>query len=270
MVFNALHRWLSWKSFAQLPKRTASSSTSSLRDSLAGGAASAAAGLKTHFPLCTEDVLQDLLCGDPWEDCDELAAEDMIDWLADAMQYPRTAGAASQTKTNPTSSVIRLASCETFRPLPAKGFSDEVKSDPRLTEVSTCTSLHSRLRLSPSQSSISSDCNITWYSIPSDCNISWCDALEHESPTHRESDYQPLPPLGVGSPIVNTTPSAGHRHLVEVVSADFDLSPRGTSICRPARDLSKIMGSTMKSDLARPIPSNAPCNCGSCAWCEGT
>merc|ERR1711924_456166 len=73
-VFNALHRWLSWKSVAQLPKRTASSSSSISRN--VGATA-------REF---------DLLHGGPWDDCDELAAEDLLEWLAEAMPYPPTAG----------------------------------------------------------------------------------------------------------------------------------------------------------------------------------
>lgn len=61
-VFNALHRWLSWKSASQLQHR--------------------------GRWVSSETTIPAAVLADPWSESDDIAAEDLLDWLADAMPYP--------------------------------------------------------------------------------------------------------------------------------------------------------------------------------------
>jgi len=61
-VFNALHRWLSWKSASQLQHRARW--------------------------MSPETTIPAAVVADSWSESDDIAAEDLLDWLADAMPYP--------------------------------------------------------------------------------------------------------------------------------------------------------------------------------------
>jgi hypothetical protein len=70
VIFSSLHRWLSWKSLAaRLPKSQLARSSS-----------------KTSFGVSKQhiDVEDSYLDGDPWQDSDDLAAEDLMMWLVEA------------------------------------------------------------------------------------------------------------------------------------------------------------------------------------------
>jgi hypothetical protein len=68
VIFSSLHRWLSWKSLARLPKSHSSRSARSV-------------------PHTDETDWRCYLSGDPWDDCDELAAEDLMSWLVETMDF---------------------------------------------------------------------------------------------------------------------------------------------------------------------------------------
>lgn len=101
-VWHALHRWLSRK---QLPLK-----------------------LRSSEPCTMTGERVDLeLMADPWADCDELAAEDLLEWLADAVHLgpPRRGGLE-------------------VSPVPRKVVDDCRHDIAGLTEASTSSSLHSR------------------------------------------------------------------------------------------------------------------------------
>jgi len=204
MTFNALHRWLSWKSFAQLPKRNAHSSASSLKRA---GAIS---------PTSAEDALEDLFHGDPWEDCDELAAEDLLEWLADAMQYPPTAGVQ-----NPYDAYAASA---------MKALSDHGKLDLAcFVETSTCASLNSRQVMSASQLSSSSHCSSEFGFLELESTTSGdlrsnTDLESHHCPHSQDRDRHIGSKMLVRAPAITMTHLARQKKLVDVASAE--LTPR--------------------------------------------
>jgi len=206
MTFNALHRWLSWKSFAQLPQCNAHSSASSLKRA---GAIS---------PTSAEDALEDLFHGDPWEDCDELAAEDLLEWMADAMQYPPTSGVQ-----NPY---------EAYAASAMKALPDHSKLDlAHFVEASTCASLNSRHLLSASQLSSSSDCGSDFSLLEqgSTCTTSGglrsnTDMESHHRLHSQDRDHHIGSKMLVRAPAITMTHLARQKKLVDVASAQ--LTPR--------------------------------------------
>lgn len=215
MIFNALHRWLSWKSFARLPKQRASSSRASSSKSLAGS-----------MTIFAEDSMEDLLKGDPWEDCDELAAEDLLEWLADAMQCPPKAG------------LLGSQLCST-------GKSDRVHS----MDASTCASLHSRELWSVCSAS-SAESSPT--------------ALQNRAGAWQDSES--MSRLPAWSPQTVHKNAARRQQLVEVVSLDSDLpaTPRELRAISLSQESSTMMGIATIPLLQRPAPFTPPCNCLTC------
>jgi len=200
MVFNALHRWFSWKTFAQLPKRSPPSSAMSLpKESERGSCATDAEGRA-----------KDLLQGDPWQDADDLAAEDLLEYMADSMQRPiQNCGVLR----NPHDAYTASARSDFSRGL--------CKSDlMRLSEVSTCASLSSRpsLAMPSSKLSVSRDCSVDSNAtvLGSDRDV-WADSGKEQDHHFKKA----FDLMRHQSPRVETP----RQKLVDVICVDCELAP---------------------------------------------
>lgn len=226
-VFNALHRWLSWKSFVQLPKPRKSSSASSVKSR-----------------SCAEDTLETLLSGDPWEDCDELAAEDLLAWLADTMPYPAIAGTCNEHTS--------------YETLPEKGVVCEGRTDlARFTEVSTCASSHSRNFSQAFRLSVSSDCSDESDLTALQDEVDSQGGLE-DHPAGENRLLQIAPQDTVSGPAYAISGLTQPRQLLDVVSVDKELLQSELSAT-----------SLHVQRLHSSVAMEASCNCLSCLLNNG-
>jgi hypothetical protein len=102
-IFSSLHRWLGQKALmARLPK------SHSLRSSKSRSVSSFSDG--------SRDDEKDYFAGDPWEDCDDLASEDLMTWLVEGFREGaavRVDKAVGHISLKPVEKVVKLTPRQT-------------------------------------------------------------------------------------------------------------------------------------------------------------